>query len=361
MTLFLCNAYTPPYQEDPCESYVHEVHGQRGICTHKDCCPYTNYISGLCPSQPSDIKCCFSTPTCLDRDAKGVWVSVYSHNTTPEDTAVSFAELASTGVTRVYVSVWHNGLVYFNSPTMDNLIGSDGFKRDSLSWAVEEAKKNGMEIYAWFEYGLMAAYGGPSSNAFSQYAYNHGWVRGEARGYTWLIASHSDVLAFMAGIMQDAIDNYPEIDGVQLDDHFSQPSDFGILHGTMTSAAEYILREIPQGLVSLSPATMDWSRDYSNVDWEKWYNDDLGFFEYIPQLYYDNYNSFNHELTDTINRVGKDWLLTGVRVNGSGPDTPWAEVEKMLDRCEVENIAYVIWYSEGIIETYPDQFANYWA
>ncbi|XP_070539376.1 uncharacterized protein [Ptychodera flava] len=348
------------YQEDPCMSYDHQVHGQRGICAHENCCPYNNYISGLCPTQPSYIRCCFSTPTCLDQSQKAVWISVYRDNTTPQETATAFAELASIGVTRVYVSVWHNGLVYFNSPTMTNLIGSAGFARDSLQWAVDEAKKNGMEIYAWYEYGLMASWGGPDANAFSRYARDNGWVRGEARGWTWLIASHTDVLYFMSDIINDAINNYPGLDGVQLDDHFAQPSEFGYLRGTMTTAAEHVLKNVPQGMVSLSPSPMDWSRDNNNVDWEQWYKDDIGFFEYVPQLYYTTYSAFSSELTKTINRLGKDWLLSGIRVNGSGAPTAWSEVVQMLDRCHAEGIAYSIWYSEGVLDTYPSQFKNYW-
>ncbi|XP_070538102.1 uncharacterized protein [Ptychodera flava] len=46
-----------PYQEQPCS-------GNGGICVATSCCPYSNYISGQCPTQSGDIRCCYSTPTC---------------------------------------------------------------------------------------------------------------------------------------------------------------------------------------------------------------------------------------------------------------------------------------------------------
>ncbi|XP_071479998.1 uncharacterized protein [Diadema antillarum] len=49
--------------DEECATYNHPTHGQVGSCISTTQCPYGNYISNLCPSQPAGIKCCFSKPT----------------------------------------------------------------------------------------------------------------------------------------------------------------------------------------------------------------------------------------------------------------------------------------------------------
>ncbi|XP_072024122.1 uncharacterized protein [Amphiura filiformis] len=46
-----------------CAEYIHPTHGQVGSCVSTSKCPYSNYISNLCPTKPDDVKCCFSKPT----------------------------------------------------------------------------------------------------------------------------------------------------------------------------------------------------------------------------------------------------------------------------------------------------------
>jgi uncharacterized lipoprotein YddW (UPF0748 family) len=76
--------------------------------------------------------------------------------------------LKNEGVRRVYVDVWNNGVVYFNSTTMHNIV-STGVGNDHLLWALEAGNHFGIEVYAWFEYGLMTSYGG-INNDFARYA-----------------------------------------------------------------------------------------------------------------------------------------------------------------------------------------------
>eukprot|EP00057_Strongylocentrotus_purpuratus_P002281 XP_003724191.1 PREDICTED: uncharacterized protein LOC100890457 [Strongylocentrotus purpuratus] len=46
-----------------CATYNHPTHGTVGSCIASDQCPFGNYISGLCPTMAQDIKCCFGKPT----------------------------------------------------------------------------------------------------------------------------------------------------------------------------------------------------------------------------------------------------------------------------------------------------------
>ena len=136
--------------------------------------------------------------------------------------------LKNEGVRRVYVDVWNNGVVYFNSTTMHNIV-STGVGNDHLLWALEAGNHFGIEVYAWFEYGLMTSYGG-INNDFARYAQGKGWILGQYNNaFYWMDPSNTDVLHFIAGIMKDAILNYgPKgLRGVQLDDHFATPVSLG--------------------------------------------------------------------------------------------------------------------------------------
>ncbi|XP_041457321.1 uncharacterized protein LOC121409457 isoform X2 [Lytechinus variegatus] len=49
--------------DSECAEYNHATYGQVGKCVATSQCPYNNYISNLCPSKAADVKCCFSKPS----------------------------------------------------------------------------------------------------------------------------------------------------------------------------------------------------------------------------------------------------------------------------------------------------------
>lgn len=89
---------------------------------------------------------------------RATWIPVTWGDTSSTSAQETMESLSNLGVNRVYIDVWNNGKTYFNSSTMYNFIGSDGIGTDQLAWGVQYAKQYGMEVYAWFEYGNMAAY-----------------------------------------------------------------------------------------------------------------------------------------------------------------------------------------------------------
>ena len=58
-TFYLSTADT----DSECANYNHPTHGQVGSCVSTSQCPYSNYISNLCPTKAADVKCCFSKPS----------------------------------------------------------------------------------------------------------------------------------------------------------------------------------------------------------------------------------------------------------------------------------------------------------
>jgi len=171
--------------------------------------------------------------------------------------------LKQKGIKRVYVDVWNSGVVYFNSSTMRELVGDSGIGRDLLLWSLSAGKELGIDVYAWFEYGLMTSYGS-INNDFAKISESNGWILGQYNSFYWLDCANSDVLNFLSGIMTDAIDGYASagLKGVQLDDHFSTPKGLGRSASQMDAAVSFVRSQLNSrnnSYFSLSPSTLQFS------------------------------------------------------------------------------------------------------
>lgn len=272
--------------------------------------------------------------------------------------------LHTEGVRRIYVDVWNQGVVYFASPTMQNAVGPTGVGNDFLKWVLDAAKVYNIEVFAWFEYGIMTSYGG-INNDFARYAQSKGWIIGEYSGFYWMNPDNTAMLNFIVGIMNDAIDGYSlsGLKGVQLDDHFGSPVSLGKSIASMNNAMSYVNKNLRNNsFLSLSPGTLDSALSY-NVDWNNWGK--LGYFkEVIPQIYRSTYSSFQTEFDYTsthLNSVTKSlWIASGVRADGSGSPTPWADVNNMIWYCNAKYMGASVWYAHAILELYPSNFVNIW-
>ena len=49
-------------------------------------------------------------------------------------------------------------------------------------WVLDAAKDYDIEVYAWFEYGLIASYNG-INNDFALYSQGNSWIIGEYSGF----------------------------------------------------------------------------------------------------------------------------------------------------------------------------------
>mmetsp|Transcript_49142 Transcript_49142/g.63093 ORF Transcript_49142/g.63093 Transcript_49142/m.63093 type:complete len:320 (+) Transcript_49142:91-1050(+) len=275
------------------------------------------------------------------------------------------SSLKDEGIQRVYVDVWNQGNVYFSSPTIQSIVPSSQGD-DHLLWALNAGKMLNIDVFAWFEYGLMTSYGG-LNNGFAQYANNQGWILGEYNNFYWMDPRNSNVLIFLSSIMNDAIIGYTNqgLKGVQLDDHFASPVSLGRNSTDMTNAASYIHSQISSSsiVLSLSPSTLSFAYNTYNVDWNLWGN--LSYFdELIPQLYYTSFKSFKSEYDYTMQTLTdlsmNKWIASGIRVDGTGASTEWNEVNNMIEYCNTYNQGAIVWYTKGILETYPAEFQNIW-
>ena len=103
-----------------------------------------------------------------------IWAAQYQHTTTPEQMEEMFAVIAEQGITRVNVDVFTNGILYAESSVARayNVTIGD----DRLSWAAESARRHGLTLYAWMEYGLGVEHGSVPTNPFALSADANDWL-----------------------------------------------------------------------------------------------------------------------------------------------------------------------------------------
>jgi uncharacterized lipoprotein YddW (UPF0748 family) len=173
--------------------------------------------------------------------------SLMYHTTRLDET---IADLAKQNINTLYPAVWNHGHVMFSSETVQTAGGSSRNPwinlplpgSDVMQGLVHQAHRQKMRLIPWFEYGLMiprdadvlkqhpdwltqtqanptpAARSKNPWGAFRQAVIGHEQV--------WLNPFHPEVQTFLTNMILDVVQQYP-VEGIQLDDHFGLPIDYG--------------------------------------------------------------------------------------------------------------------------------------
>lgn len=264
-------------------------------------------------------------------------------------------------LTRVYIDTWNYGKVFFNSSFMRSTVGESGIGSQLIPWAVKYAKKYHMEVYAWFQYGMMA---GGKGIPFEVYARSQNWVLGEKDGMVFL-DPRTGASEFLGKLMAECVNT--GIDGLQLDDNFACYTEMSKICTTsvMTSASSRVVKiirskssKIP---ISLSPLPMPYSADQRAQDWPIMMK--MGLFgEVVPQYYCDNYDwcnklmDLNEKYLDSNMRAG---MIYGISLYGD-VKVPWYIVENSLKRARNAKYGVCIWYAKRLLEVYPKEMCEFW-
>lgn len=207
-----------------------------------------------------------------------------------------------------------------------------------------------MAVIPWFEFGFMAP-------ADSQLAIRHPewlvkrpdgttiWWEGNVHKRVWLNPLHPEVRKLITDLVVELVTNY-DVDGIQFDDHFGYPSEFGYDEYTVklyqqehdgrlpptdsqdkawiqwradkiTAYMQELFAAIkqanPQAIVSLSPNPQDFSFNSFLLDWQQW--ERLGLIEeLIIQVYRDRHSSFDRELQDSAIMAAKQHIPVGIGI-----------------------------------------------
>jgi uncharacterized lipoprotein YddW (UPF0748 family) len=282
----------------------------------------------------------------LMTELRGVWLTNVASGVLFMPWALDHAlsQLSALNFNTVYPVVWNRGYTFYNSAVAKKVTGSEtepllSFMhggKDSLTNLVKIAKTKGLSVIPWFEYGFMA----PANSALARE--HPTWLAGinviksspleEINSdfpiqQAWLNPLHPQVQKFIQGLILEVISNY-DVDGVQLDDHFGMPVQFGYDRFTVqlyqrehqgkkpstdpfnpewmhwradkiTNFVAQIRKSVkavkPQAKISLSPNSQAFAYKYYLQDWETWVKKGL-LDELILQAYRDNQKTFISEL-----------------------------------------------------------------
>ncbi|MEG4328924.1 glycoside hydrolase family 10 protein, partial [Microcoleus sp. herbarium5] len=188
------------------------------------------------------------TPT---TELRGVWLTnidsdvIFSRNNIID--AVN--RLDKLNFNTIYPTVWQGGYTLYPSAAAQRVFGqsidpSPGLKdRDILKEIITQSRQKGIAVIPWFEFGFMAP-------AESELATLHPeWLAQRRDGSTiwkegkhervWLNPFHPEVQQFILDLIIEIVDNY-DIDGIQFDDHFGLPVEFGYEPLTVSMYQEQI-------------------------------------------------------------------------------------------------------------------------
>ncbi len=169
-------------------------------------------------------------------ELRGVWILPRSGNQiwSKEQIADAMKMAASHNFNTVYFNVWSRGWPLWRSDAFHEETGfytePAAKERDILQEAIAEAKKNGLMIEAWLEYGFVAWWSGYNLAGFPKgplFARHPEWLAKNSKGsdqfpsghvgtFYWLNHNHPDVHQFLIGLCQEMALKY-EITGIELD------------------------------------------------------------------------------------------------------------------------------------------------
>ncbi len=267
----------------------------------------------------------------VDRtERRGVWMTNVDSDVLFNANKLKGAieQLGNLNFNAIYPVAWNFGQTFYPSKTATQEIGfaqSPELKgRDILAEIIPQAHAKKMVVMPWFEFGFMA----PET---SELALNHpDWLTNQRNGQmvwvegveprVWLNPFMPEVQNFITNLVMETVTNY-DIDGIQMDDHFGLPNEFGYDAYTValyrqehqgrtppsnpdnaewvkwradkiTAYTDRLVRTIkakkPNVQFSLSPNPYDFAYAHSLQDWRTWQQrgllDELIIQVYVPDL-----------------------------------------------------------------------------
>jgi uncharacterized lipoprotein YddW (UPF0748 family) len=266
-------------------------------------------------------------------------------------------ELAQLHFNTLYPTVWNWGYTLYPSEIAKAAIGvavdprpeAIGLqKRDMLAELVQQGHQHGMTVMPWFEFGFMT----PSE---SELAKRHpDWLTQRQDGSqiwmegiyprVWLNPFHPEVQQFILNLILEMVGNY-NIDGIQFDDHFGLPYEFGYDAFTIqlyqqdnpgksppsdphdpawirwrankiTAFMSEVFRAVKASrdvLVTLSPNTYSFSYNDSLQDWYNWERQGL-IEELVLQVYQNDLSGFIAELNTAPVKDARQHIPTAIGI-----------------------------------------------
>lgn len=279
---------------------------------------------------------------------QGVWMShlgtSFLNYTTLLDNA--FHQLSRLGFNRVYVDVYNGGVTYPSKHAPRNKKVSLPFT-DPLQATIKEGKRQGLKIYAWYEHGMMMF---PDDKLAREHP---DWLLTTADGQTfiekhvWLDPSNPEVAQYFINLFLEVANNYPDLYGIQLDDHWGIPKAFGNKVDGMNQLTQKVFSTIkqtrPNLVKSLSPNPYSFSYNNYSQDWLTWLKQGL-IDEVIVQIYRPTTEQVVNSLTNSRLNTVKQYVPVGVGIYTGDffKLKSLAELQNQISVVEESNYGYVL-------------------
>ena len=297
-------------------------------------------------------------------------------------------QLQAAGFNRVLPNVWSRGTTFHRSAyaPVEAPLTKVGLTVDPICTLVEEGRQRGIQVMPWFEYGLMEP-------ADSEVVRNHPeWVLARADGQRWMLLhgrhrmawlnpAHPAVRERFIGLVVETLRRCP-MQGLQLDDHFAWPVQFGYdpftvdLYRQTTGGAppqdhtnhhwmswrrrqltgllrELRLRLKQEGLsarISLSPGPFRQAYNLWLQDWKLW-----AFGELIDELVVQNYaysvEGFQQDLDQPALRKAREWRMPiqiGILAGFGKRTTPMQDLREKVRLARDRGFGVIFFYWEGL-------------
>lgn len=168
----------------------------------------------------------------LQPEARGIWLDRGIIRAGKDQMHSIFKKLADHHINRVFINVHYFGETIYPSAVIEAAGGARQLAefagRDPLAEAIEIARYHGLELVAWFEYGLMAHYSaqdtansGPIIAAHPDWeavmANGQHWQTTEFGNFHWLDPGHPQVAQFLEDLFAEITTNYPNLTAIETD------------------------------------------------------------------------------------------------------------------------------------------------
>ena len=322
------------------------------------------------------------SPTEMPTELRGIWLTNIDSEVlfSSRNLVSGLRRLDYLNFNTLYPTVWNGGYTLYPSPIAEETFGialdpHPGFEgRDMLGEVVAEGHRLGMTVIPWFEFGLMAPAESELTKQHPDWLTTRAdgdriWMEGGRIPRVWLNPFHPEVQDFMVQLLTEAVQRYP-IDGIQLDDHFGIPVDFGYDPLTVeryrqdhdgaappddptdpdwvrwraneiTRLMQRVITEVhdinPDCLISLSPNPRQFAFENYLQDWGTW--ERRGWLdELIVQIYRRDMERFIFEVERPDVQVAREFLpvsigiLIGLKDRITDMELIAEQVEEVRDR-----------------------------
>ncbi|MFM7407323.1 MAG: glycoside hydrolase family 10 protein [Cuspidothrix sp.] len=294
-------------------------------------------------------------------------------------------QLAALNFNTIYPVVWNRGYTFYKSPLAKQITGLDTEplldlihrKKDFLAKVIKLARHRNLTIIPWFEYGLMT----PPNSSLARL--HPGWLTVGQQGVesisdnlledmingvynqAWLNPLHPQVQNFIRGLILEVVQNY-NVDGIQIDDHFGMPVQFGYdpftvelyqkehegkeppsdpfdqewmrwrankITAFMASISKSVKAIKPYAKISLSPNSQYFAYKYYLQDWESWIKQDL-IDELILQVYRSDKNSFMTEISKPAIKLARSKIPVAIGISTGTVSKP-VDIDKIKEQIEI--------------------------